>query len=94
MSQRNFLPRLHNAKVADAPVSEWTPITNAAELSRLHHGDGDDTVLRTRVRSIPNPWARMLLFRAAIQQDDHYWMRCSFSSRFRIVRVSHSGPSE
>lgn len=75
MPPRNLLPRLRQApnpaNVELAKVGEWTDVQTPVELAKLDFGvaPGDD--VRRRVQSIPSPWARLLLFRAAMEDPDH-----------------------
>lgn len=73
---RNLLPRLRRAptpaNVQMSKVAEWTDVGTPEELGKLDFGvapGGDD--VRQRVQSIPSPWARLLLFRAAMDDPGH-----------------------
>lgn len=72
---RNLLPRLRQApnpaNVPLAKVAEWTPISTPGDLGKLDFGVAQDDDVRTRIQSIPSPWARMLLFRAALDDPGH-----------------------
>src|SRR5947199_8548085 len=71
---RNLLPRLRQtpnpANVPPARVGEWTELSTPAALAQLDFGPPDDHI-RTRIQSIPSPWARMLLFKNAFEEDGH-----------------------
>lgn len=72
---RNLLPRLRNApnpaNIKAAPVGRWSTIETPAELAKVEYADEHDVELRSRVQSIPSPWARLLLFRNALEDRDH-----------------------
>jgi hypothetical protein len=72
---RNLLPRLRQApnpaNVPLAKVGEWTDLQTPGELAKLDYGVLPDEDVRTRVQSIPSPWARLLLFRAALDDPGH-----------------------
>lgn len=69
---RNLLPRLRSpANIPLAKVGEWTVIPAPADLAKLEHSTDRDADLRRRVQSVPNPWARLLLFHNALQDPDH-----------------------
>lgn len=72
---RNLLPRLRQApnpaNVELAKVAEWTDVQTPAELGKLDFGVAPGDEVRQRVQSIPSPWARMLLFRAAMDDPGH-----------------------
>lgn len=51
-------------------MGSWTVLNSPGELARLDLGRTDDD-LRSRVQSIPNPWARLLLFRLALKDPKH-----------------------
>ncbi|HET6232638.1 MAG TPA: hypothetical protein VFE05_21365, partial [Longimicrobiaceae bacterium] len=72
---RNLLPRLRNApnpaNIKAAPVGRWSTIETPAELAKVEYADEHDTDLRSRIQSIPSPWARLLLFRNALEDKDH-----------------------
>ncbi|HEX6749027.1 MAG TPA: hypothetical protein VF092_17140 [Longimicrobium sp.] len=69
---RNLLPRLRSAaNIKVAQEGAWTIIPSPAELARLEYAADDAGELRTRIQSIPSPWARLLLFRAALGDPDH-----------------------
>jgi hypothetical protein len=71
---RNLLPRLRQtpnpANVPPARVGEWTELSTPGALAQLDFGPPDDHI-RTRIQSIPSPWARMLLFKNAFEEDGH-----------------------
>lgn len=72
---RNLLPHLRQtpkpANVPQAAVAEWTAVQAPAELGSLDLGGPPDDSVRQRVQSIPSPWARMLLFREAMDDPNH-----------------------
>lgn len=72
---RNLLPRLRQspkpANVPPATKAEWTAVQSPAELGSLDLGGPPSDDVRQRVQSIPNPWARMLLFREAMGDPHH-----------------------
>lgn len=72
---RNLLPLLRRdpnpANIAPAPVGEWTEGSIGAELPKLNFGQARGTDVRNRVHSIPSPWARMTLFKNALEEDMH-----------------------
>lgn len=72
---RNLLPRLRQApnpaNVPLAKVAEWTEVSTPADLAKLDFGVAPADDVRTRVQSIPSPWARLLLFRAALDDPGH-----------------------
>lgn len=71
---RNLISRLRQApnpaNVPPAQVGEWTELNDPAALAHLDFGPPGEH-LRQRVQSIPSPWARMLLFRNALEEDGH-----------------------
>jgi len=72
---RNLLPRLQTGEnpvnIGPARTREWSTLTAATDLGRLDFGGDDARNARTDVQSIPSPWARMLLFRHALQDAQH-----------------------
>lgn len=72
---RNLLPRLRQApnpaNIPQAKIGEWTPISVPADLAKLDFGIQKDDDVRTRIQSIPSPWARLLLFRTALEDSQH-----------------------
>jgi hypothetical protein len=72
---RNLLPRLSSyptpANIPQANVGDWTRITTPKGLSQIDYGAAPADGLRTRIQSIPSPWARMLLFRNAMEDEHH-----------------------
>jgi hypothetical protein len=72
---RNLLPRLRQApnpaNVQLGTVGDWTAVQTPAELGKLDFGVAPDDDVRQRVQSIPSPWARLLLFRAAMDDPGH-----------------------
>src|SRR5688500_2263425 len=71
---RNLLPRLRQApnpaNIPQVTVGGWSRISVPDDLAKLHYGK-DDGKLRTRIQSIPNPWARLLQFKNALEDDEH-----------------------
>lgn len=73
---RNLLPRLRSAptpaNISPGTAGAWSTITDPSELSKIEYEREDaQQELRTRIQSIPSPWARMLLFRAALDDPAH-----------------------
>ncbi|MEJ7811622.1 MAG: hypothetical protein WKG32_14515 [Gemmatimonadaceae bacterium] len=72
---RNLLPRLRDkptaANIPVAQVGTWTRIDSPAELAKLEYTTESGSDLRTRIQSIPNPWARLLLFKTALEDSSH-----------------------
>jgi hypothetical protein len=72
---RNLLPLLRRdpnpANIAPAPVGVWTASAIGAEVSKLDFGRDQGDAIRNRVQSIPSPWARMTLFKNALEEDGH-----------------------
>lgn len=72
---RNLLPRLRQApNPANIPtlgVGEWQTISSPPDLAKLDYGNMEGGAPRTRLQSVPSPWARMLLFRNALAEDTH-----------------------
>ncbi len=71
---RNLLPRLRQtptpANIPQATVGAWSRISVPEDLAKLHYGK-DDGKLRTRIQSIPSPWARLLQFKNALEDEEH-----------------------
>ena len=71
---RNLLPRLRQtptpANIPQATVGAWSRISVPDDLAKLYYGK-DDGKLRTRIQSIPSPWARMLQFKHALEDEEH-----------------------
>jgi hypothetical protein len=70
MSSRNLLPRLSEGNVGACTPGSWTVLNSPGELARLDLGLGREEV-RTRIQSIPSPWARLILFRLALKDPKH-----------------------
>ena len=72
---RNLLPRLRSAptpaNIPEGAVGQWSEIQGPEELVKIDYEDPAGEELRTRIQSIPSPWARMLLFRAALEDPGH-----------------------
>lgn len=72
---RNLLPKLRStptpANIKPMPPGRWTRLDTPGELAKIEYDAGGDADLRTRIQSIPSPWARMLLFRAAFEDPKH-----------------------
>lgn len=72
MSSRNLLPRLQQgANLPALPVGRWSVVQAPAELARIEFAPENEGELRTRIQSIPSPWARLFLFRHALQDPEH-----------------------
>src|SRR5690348_4781244 len=71
MSSRNLLPRLSEGNVGACTPGSWTVLNSPGELARLDLGLGRDDEVRTRIQSIPSPWARLILFRLALKDPKH-----------------------
>ena len=71
---RNLLPRLRQAptpaNIPQATVGAWSRISVPDDLAKLYYGK-DDGKLRTRIQSIPSPWARLLQFKNALEDEEH-----------------------
>src|SRR6185437_5027408 len=71
---RRLLPRFRQApnppSIPELPAGKWTRVSIPADLAKLDYGPEDEDV-RSRVQSIPSPWARMLLFKNALSGDLH-----------------------
>jgi len=73
---RNLLPRMQQgANLAALPVGRWSPVQAPAELARIEFAPENEGELRTRIQSIPSPWARLHLFRHALEDPGHPAMR-------------------
>lgn len=72
---RNLLPRLRTtptpANIKAAPVGRWSTVVIPAELAKIEYSEENAGDLRTRIQSIPSPWARLLLFRNALEDPGH-----------------------
>jgi hypothetical protein len=72
---RNLLPKLRDfpnpANIPQAKVGAWTRVGTPAGLAQLDYGAEGATEVRARVQSIPNPWARLLLFKNAMEDPHH-----------------------
>jgi hypothetical protein len=72
---RNLLPRFRDkpnpANIEALPAGRWTQLQNPAELAKLELPDENATEMRTRIQSIPSPWARLHLFRNALEDPQH-----------------------
>jgi hypothetical protein len=72
---RNLLPRFRSApnpvNIPPLAPGRWSPIQAPAELAKLEFPADGGTGLRTRIQSIPSPWARLHLFRNALEDPDH-----------------------
>ncbi len=68
---RRLLPHLTGTGIVRGDAGEWTEIAAAEQLAKLDFGDATDEALRTRIQSIPSPWARLLLFRNALEDEEH-----------------------
>lgn len=72
---RNLLPRLRQApnpaNIPQLGVGEWQTVSSPPDLAKLDYGNAEGSAPRTRLQSVPSPWARMLLFRNALAEDTH-----------------------
>ncbi|HST58639.1 MAG TPA: hypothetical protein VLK84_08125, partial [Longimicrobium sp.] len=72
---RNLLPRFRDrpnpANVEALPPGRWTPLQNPVELAKLELPAENASEIRTRIQSIPSPWARLHLFRNALEDPQH-----------------------
>jgi hypothetical protein len=72
MSSRNLLPRLRrDTNLPALPVGRWSVLQDPAQLARIEFVGENESELRTRIQSIPNPWARIHLFRHALEDPEH-----------------------
>src|SRR6185503_12850880 len=71
---RRLLPRFRSApnppSIPELPAGEWSRIAVPADLAKLDYGTLDEEV-RSKVQSIPSPWARLLLFKNALESEQH-----------------------
>ncbi|HEX8271792.1 MAG TPA: hypothetical protein VF615_04005 [Longimicrobiaceae bacterium] len=70
---RRLLPRFRpQTNVPDLPPGRWSVVEAPAELGKLEvPRDDDGGAFRTRVQSVPSPWARLFLFRDAMLDPSH-----------------------
>ncbi|HEX8674661.1 MAG TPA: hypothetical protein VF710_22360, partial [Longimicrobium sp.] len=70
---RQLLPQLRpQTNVPDLPPGRWSIVEGPAELGKLEvPRDDDGGAFRTRVQSVPSPWARLFLFRDAMLDPNH-----------------------
>jgi hypothetical protein len=70
---RRLLPRFRpQTNVPDLPPGRWSVVGAPAELGKLEvPRDDDGGAFRTRVQSVPSPWARLFLFRDAMLDPHH-----------------------
>lgn len=72
---RNLLPRFREtpnpANVEALPPGRWETLQNPAELAKLELPAENASEIRTRIQSIPSPWARLHLFRNALEDPQH-----------------------
>jgi hypothetical protein len=72
---RNLLPRFRDkpnpANIEALPPGRWTPLQNPVELAKLELPAENASEIRTRIQSIPSPWARLHLFRNALEDPQH-----------------------
>jgi hypothetical protein len=72
---RNLLPRFRStpnpANVEPLPPGRWTQLQNPVELAKLELPTENESEIRTRIQSIPSPWARLHLFRNALDDPQH-----------------------
>lgn len=72
---RNLLPRLRRApnpaNIPQVRVGSWTDLLVPSDLAKLDYGNVAAGPIRTRLQSVPNPWARFLLFKNALEDSGH-----------------------
>ena len=70
---RRLLPRFRpQTNVPDLPPGRWSVVGSPAELGKLEvPRDDHGGAFRTRVQSVPSPWARLFLFRDAMLDPNH-----------------------
>lgn len=70
---RRLLPLFRpHTNVPDLPPGRWTVLDTPTELAKLEvPRDDDGGLFRTRVQSVPSPWARLFLFRDAMLDPSH-----------------------
>lgn len=70
---RRLLPKFRpQTNVPDLPPGRWSVVEAPAELGKLEvPRDDDGGAFRTRVQSVPSPWARLFLFRDAMLDPHH-----------------------
>jgi hypothetical protein len=70
---RRLLPHFRpHTNVPDLPPGRWTVLNTPTELAKLEvPRDDDGGLYRTRVQSVPSPWARLFLFRDAMLGPAH-----------------------
>ncbi|HEX8452773.1 MAG TPA: hypothetical protein VF647_11795 [Longimicrobium sp.] len=71
MSRLLLHPLVKDAGVTRAPAGEWHEIKLPDELTKVDLRQAEDRAKRGRISSIPNPWARVQLFRDAIVDQGH-----------------------
>lgn len=70
---RRLLPRFRpQTNVPDLPPGRWSVVETPVEMGKLEvPRDDDGGAFRTRVQSVPSPWARLFLFRDAVLDPNH-----------------------
>jgi hypothetical protein len=70
---RRLLPSFRpHTNVPDLPPGRWTIVDAPTELAKLEvPRDEDGSLFRTRVQSVPSPWARLFVFRDAMLDPSH-----------------------
>lgn len=70
---RRLLPRFRpQTNVPDLPPGRWSVVEGPAELGKLEvPRDDEGGAFRTRIQSVPSPWARLFLFRDAMLDPNH-----------------------
>lgn len=69
---RNLLPRMqHDVNLAPFAPGRWSPVQTPDQLARIDFAAENESELRTRIQSIPSPWARLYLFRHALEDPQH-----------------------
>jgi hypothetical protein len=71
--KRNLLPLFKaDAIIGKANRGEWTHLQQPDHLGRVEFGkQNTEQAFHARVQSIPSPWARILLFRNALEEPGH-----------------------
>jgi hypothetical protein len=70
---RRLLPLFRpHTNVPDLPPGRWTVLDTPTELAKLEvPRDDDGGLYRSRIQSVPSPWARLFLFRDAMLDPAH-----------------------
>lgn len=106
---RNLLPQLrHTPTPANIPLGtpgRWARVSAPGELAKLEFGHEHEYHLRSRIQSVPSPWARLLLFKHALEDPSHpartlvrhelldalelIWSLGTLNVSTRLERISH-----